>query len=226
MRLMTPPRAAVSHAPHCWPRPGTAHSPMPLATPPVSSPPAGHASRLRATPPVPATPSLSSPAGHASKLRATPRCRPRPHRAPPLVTPPGYWPRPGHASKLRATPRCRPRPPPEPGSHPTVQGRTSSMARKAAAMSTLSTTMRFRLRGSVRRTVLLKPLRMLWLSVPGEEGGSGSSVSRGGAHCPRSQPGAAGDSACKAGVLPLQPTSHLHPEILHCLGSDCLPGWG
>ena len=41
------------------------------------------------------------------------------------------------------------------------------------AMSTLSTTMRFRLRGSVRRTVLLKPLRMPWLLVPekGEWGG-------------------------------------------------------
>jgi hypothetical protein len=46
------------------------------------------------------------------------------------------------------------------------------MARKATAMSTLSTTMRFLLRGRVRRTVLLKPFRMPWLSVPGKDGWS------------------------------------------------------
>lgn len=51
------------------------------------------------------------------------------------------------------------------------------MARKATAMSTLSTTMRFRLRGNVFRTVLLKPLRMPWLLVP-EEWDAGSR-----AHC-------------------------------------------
>ena len=57
------------------------------------------------------------------------------------------------------------------------------MARKANAMSTLSTTMRFRLRGSVRRTVLLKPMRMPWLLVPekGEGGGHREAGSR--AHC-------------------------------------------
>lgn len=68
---------------------------------------------------------------------------------------------------------------------PPILGRTSSMARKATAMSTLSTTMRFLLRGSVRRTVLLKPMRMPWLLVP-EKGRRGQCEA--GSRAPSTQP--------------------------------------
>lgn len=69
-----------------------------------------------------------------------------------------------HTPRLHLSPRLCPQ---TSLTSPTpIPGRTSNMARKATAMSTLSTTMRFRLRGSICRTVLLKPLRMPWLLVP------------------------------------------------------------